>query len=158
MIVRAPDILDSIMIDASASPRHRVDAIKTLDSFTTNPQEGAAAADRFVINMVIDGQVEHYDKPRAVCIDDGESNVGTAAPQRALPAANKWDGGDAAAAPPGKNPAKMPAKTPIEHESVSVVEHESDVYEPDVHELVRAVEALSAAQREALEAFMKMGD
>ena len=40
LIVKAPAILDSIMSDVSASPRHRVDAIKQLDAFTGNPQEG----------------------------------------------------------------------------------------------------------------------
>ena len=39
LIVKAPGILDGIMSDASASPRHRVDAIKVLDTFAANGQE-----------------------------------------------------------------------------------------------------------------------
>ena len=49
LIVKGPDILDSIASDVSASPRHRVDAIKVLDTFAANGPQGVPAADRFLI-------------------------------------------------------------------------------------------------------------
>jgi hypothetical protein len=52
LITKAPDILDAIATDATASPRHRVDAIKTLDNFCANGPE-AAPADRYVIQINI---------------------------------------------------------------------------------------------------------
>jgi hypothetical protein len=49
--VKGPDILDSIASDVSASPRHRVDAIKVLDTFAANGPQGVPAADRFLIQI-----------------------------------------------------------------------------------------------------------
>ena len=51
LIVKGPDILDSIASDVSASPRHRVDAIKVLDTFAANGPQGVPAADRFLIQI-----------------------------------------------------------------------------------------------------------
>jgi hypothetical protein len=45
--------LDSIASDVSASPRHRVDAIKTLDGMAAVGPAGVPAADRFIINIVL---------------------------------------------------------------------------------------------------------
>jgi hypothetical protein len=52
-IVSAPQILNSIMTDERASPRHRVDAIKTLDGFADNGPQAAPAGDRFQITIVL---------------------------------------------------------------------------------------------------------
>jgi hypothetical protein len=48
-IVAAPDVLNGIMNDERASPRHRVDAIRTLDSMSATGPDAVPAADRFVI-------------------------------------------------------------------------------------------------------------
>jgi hypothetical protein len=50
LIVAAPDILNGIATDPSASAKHRVDAIKTLDSFTGSPA-AAAEQERFFITI-----------------------------------------------------------------------------------------------------------
>jgi hypothetical protein len=53
-IVRGPDILNDIMLDAKASPKHKIDAAKTLDGFAANGPQAvppAAAAERFVIQI-----------------------------------------------------------------------------------------------------------
>jgi len=42
LITKAPGILDQIMSDPAASPRHRVDAIRTLDGFAANGPAGSA--------------------------------------------------------------------------------------------------------------------
>jgi hypothetical protein len=76
-VVKAPDILNSIMSDANANNRHRVDAIKTLDELAANaPQTvpAAAAAERFqiIINLGND-EVVKFDKtitPRPRNIDN----------------------------------------------------------------------------------------
>jgi hypothetical protein len=63
LIVKAPGILDGIMNDPAASPRHRVDAIKVLDNFAANaPGQSAPATDRFIITIVMNDKVERYDK------------------------------------------------------------------------------------------------
>ena len=81
LILKAPDILDGIASDSSASPRHRVDAIRQLDSFTSNPQEGAAAAGLFQITINLGGDhVEHYSKSITVDPNNGED----AAPVRTI--------------------------------------------------------------------------
>jgi hypothetical protein len=71
LVVKGPAILDSIASDASASPRHRVDAIKTLDGMAAGGPAEAATQDRFIItiNLGTDSSgrpvVEHFDKPFA---------------------------------------------------------------------------------------------
>jgi hypothetical protein len=76
LIVKAPGILDGIMSDPAASPRHRVDAIKVLDDFAANGPQ-TAPGDRFVITINlgadVDGKpvIEHYNKSLAVDANDG---------------------------------------------------------------------------------------
>ena len=62
LITKAPTILDGIMSDASASPRHRVDAIKVLDDFAANGPAGVPAADRFVITINLGSDTLRFDK------------------------------------------------------------------------------------------------
>jgi hypothetical protein len=62
LVVKAPNILDSIMSDTAASPRHRVDAIKTLDAFASNGPESAPASDRFVITINLGSDTLRFDK------------------------------------------------------------------------------------------------
>jgi hypothetical protein len=50
LVVAAPDILSGIMNSPTESAKHRVDAIKTLDSFTGGPA-AAAEAERIYINI-----------------------------------------------------------------------------------------------------------
>ena len=50
-IVRAPDVLEKIMSDESQNSRHRVDAVKALDSLADNGPRAAPDADRFIIRI-----------------------------------------------------------------------------------------------------------
>src|SRR5262245_24800462 len=97
LIVQAVDVLGGIALDPSASPKHRIDASKTLDAFADNgPARAPDSGERFsiVINLgadhkiKIDKQIKPI-KPR----DDLEIlEPGTdTAPQGLLPmiAANK---------------------------------------------------------------------
>ena len=49
LVVQAPDVLGGIMLDASASPKHRIDSAKALDAFAATGPESAPAGDKFVI-------------------------------------------------------------------------------------------------------------
>src|SRR5262245_31904487 len=69
-IVRAPNVLSNIMDDVSASPRHRVDAVKTLDDLAANVPEKVPAADRFIISIHLGADVEHYNKSRVINAND----------------------------------------------------------------------------------------
>jgi hypothetical protein len=96
-IVRGPDVLNSIMLDANANNRHRVDAIKTLDELAANAPQTvppAAAAERFqiIINLGA-GEILTFDKSITPQPHDDINN----APQELLIAANKReedDGGE----------------------------------------------------------------
>jgi hypothetical protein len=55
LVTKAPDVLDSIMMDAKASAKHRIDSAKTLDAFAANGPQAAAEADRFVITINLGG-------------------------------------------------------------------------------------------------------
>jgi len=62
LVVRAPEVAASIMLDDNANARHRLDACKVLDDFSANGPAAAPAADRFVISIVLNGDVETYSK------------------------------------------------------------------------------------------------
>jgi hypothetical protein len=69
-IVAAPNVLNTIMSDERASPRHRVDAIKTLDVMSATNPEAAPVEDRFqiTINLSADEKIV-INKPYAKTID-----------------------------------------------------------------------------------------
>ena len=50
-VVRAPNVLASIMDDTRASPRHRVDSIKTLNAIADPGPEAAAEQERIFIRI-----------------------------------------------------------------------------------------------------------
>jgi len=55
LIVKGPEILDGIMSDSKASPKHKVDAIKTLDALAANGPRAAEEQDRVVITINLGG-------------------------------------------------------------------------------------------------------
>ena len=76
LVVQAPDVLSGILLDANASPRHRIDSAKALDDFAANGPDAAPASDRFQITINLgadlDGKpvIEKYDKSIAINADD----------------------------------------------------------------------------------------
>jgi hypothetical protein len=60
LVVKAPDVLGTIMLDASASPKHRIDSAKVLDTFADNGPQAAPTGDRFsiVINLGADTRLK----------------------------------------------------------------------------------------------------
>jgi hypothetical protein len=53
LIIEGPAVLGDIMRNSSASPRHRVDAVKALDSLADNGPEAAPAGDNFTIRIIL---------------------------------------------------------------------------------------------------------
>ena len=98
LVVQAPGVLGGIMLYASASPRHRVDAIKTLDTFAANgPGAAAPASDRFQITINLGADVLHFDKSIAPDPNDVDPFNDTDTTPRdviAAIAAKKRDGGN----------------------------------------------------------------
>jgi hypothetical protein len=93
LVAQAPGVLGDIMLDANASPKHRIDASKTLDAFAANGPEAAPAADRFVITINLGSDVLHFDKPIAIGPDPNPPNeVDTT--MLPIIAAKKKDDGD----------------------------------------------------------------
>ena len=97
LVVKGPTILDSIASDVSASPRHRVDAIKVLDGMAANGPTAAPEADRFIIQINLGSDVLKFDKSIEINPNDIDPNDTSTAPQGPWPviAANrrKDDGG-----------------------------------------------------------------
>jgi hypothetical protein len=88
-IVRGPDVLNGIMMDATASPKHRIDASKTLDQFAGNGP-GATSQDsaRFIIHIDLGGDIETYNKSIEVNPIDtppDDSGVVVAIPTKKVP-------------------------------------------------------------------------
>jgi hypothetical protein len=93
LVAQAPGVLGDIMLDANASPKHRIDASKTLDAFAANGPEAAPAADRFVITINLGNDVLHFDKSIAIGPDpDPPNEVDTT--MLPIIAAKKKDDGD----------------------------------------------------------------
>src|SRR5262245_11118959 len=98
LVAQAPGVLGDIMLDASASPKHRIDASKTLDAFAANGPDATAAADRFIITINLGSDVERYNKSIAINPNDVDPNdTPTDIAPRGMIAsttAKKKDGGD----------------------------------------------------------------
>ena len=93
LVVQAPDIMNTIMLDTNVSPRHRIDSAKALDAFAANAPEGTpASSDRFVITINLGGDVLHFDKSRA--IDADPNAIDTTPPVVATITANRPGDGD----------------------------------------------------------------
>src|SRR5215510_7145660 len=85
LVAQAPGVLGDIMLDASTSPKHRIDASKTLDAFAANGPEATPASDRFVITINLGGDIEHYSKSIAINPNDVDPNDTNPTPQGLLP-------------------------------------------------------------------------
>jgi hypothetical protein len=88
--VKAPGILDQIMMDAHSNPRHKIEAIKELrQTAIGNSPESLPESERFIITINLgEGHVEHYDKPiKPIKIDvsDGDD------PNNLIPLEGKSD-------------------------------------------------------------------
>ena len=70
LVVQAPNVLGGIMLDANASPKHRIDSAKALDAFAANGPEAAPASDRFQITINLGSDVLHFDKSIAIDAND----------------------------------------------------------------------------------------
>jgi hypothetical protein len=96
LVTKAPDILDGIMNDPSASPRHRIDSAKALDDFAANgPGASAPASDRFVITINLGSDTLRFDKSIAPDANDIDPYNPDTTPQGllAVVAAKKKDDG-----------------------------------------------------------------
>src|SRR5262245_4877197 len=76
-VVKAPDVLSGIMLDANASPKHRIDSAKVLDQFAANGPENAPAGDRFIITINLGEDVIKFNKSIAVDPNDIDPNDST---------------------------------------------------------------------------------
>jgi hypothetical protein len=75
LVIQAPDVLSGILLDASASPKHRIDSAKALDAFAANGPEATPRGDRFVITINLgDDHIEKYDRSIAVDVNDIDPN------------------------------------------------------------------------------------
>jgi hypothetical protein len=71
VFIKAPDVLDEILSDKNASPRHRIESSRELRAIAAVSPEHTPAAERFVININLGaGEVLRFNKPIAPGIDD----------------------------------------------------------------------------------------
>jgi hypothetical protein len=70
VFVKVPDVLDEILSDKNASPRHKVESSRELRAIAAVGPETVAPAERFVININLGaGEVIHIDQPMRPAID-----------------------------------------------------------------------------------------
>jgi len=85
LVIAGPDILSSIASDKSASPRHRVDAIKTLDGMSDTGPQTTPAAERFIIQINLGEDYKlKFDKSRAPVANDKDVEIIDDTPQELL--------------------------------------------------------------------------
>jgi hypothetical protein len=110
LVTQAPNVLSEILCSKDANPRHRIDAARTLDDFSVDKPEAAAATDRFVINIVLNADNSgsepatlHFNKritplePNEVDpLDSSPDDLGSAPQELLAVVASKkpTDGGD----------------------------------------------------------------
>jgi hypothetical protein len=79
--VKAPGILDQIMMDAHSNPRHKIEAIKELrQTAVGNSEDRPTETERFIIKIDLTaggGGVETYNKPIKIDVsdEDGPNNL-----------------------------------------------------------------------------------
>ena len=160
LITKGPAILDSIAADVSASPRHRVDALKVLNDFAADPMANspAAAADRFIINIDLSGggggseDILRFNKSIAIDANDTDGDSRTATP--GMPAAiapNKaWDDNSQDNKSISAHDTDGSATTQMDLFATPVKQgaERLDVYE--------SIKAMSAAERSALKSFLEL--
>jgi hypothetical protein len=72
-VIRGPAVLAEIMDSPSTHAKHKIDSIRALDHLAAVPGQAAGAdSSRFIISINIGGDVEVYNKSRAVKLDDPE--------------------------------------------------------------------------------------
>jgi hypothetical protein len=81
-VVKAPDVLESIMMDTNANARHRIQSAEVLDRFAANGPEAPPTPDRFQITIVLtadgnksESDVIHFDKSIAINPNDEPNEV-----------------------------------------------------------------------------------
>jgi hypothetical protein len=69
-LVKVPDVLDSIVSDVAASPRHRIESARELRATASNVAENehaTASNEKFVITINLGADhIEHYALPKTV--------------------------------------------------------------------------------------------
>ena len=98
-IVRGPQILNTIMSDPRTNAKHKVDAIKTLDSLADpGPQRNAADEERVIVTINLGSDVLRFGGAVRPTPNDNDGEIIDNTPQELLPiiAANKrtTDGGN----------------------------------------------------------------
>jgi hypothetical protein len=80
LFVQAPDVLGNILNDATASPRHRIEACRELRAVALSGSEATpAAGDRFIIRIDLTaggGEVLEFNKPLAIEPKHNENEQG----------------------------------------------------------------------------------
>ena len=69
---KAPTVLDSIMMNEQSNARHRIESARELRTIATpeNQPNPAAQSEKFIISIVLNSDVEIYNKSRAINPND----------------------------------------------------------------------------------------
>jgi hypothetical protein len=80
---KAPTVLDKIMGDEQANPRHRIESARELRVISTpeNQSNPATQSERFHIVINLGSDTEVYNKPIAIGVDDPDGPKLTAQPK-----------------------------------------------------------------------------
>jgi hypothetical protein len=63
-------VLGDILHGEAVSPRHKIEAARELRAVSATGPDAASQADPFVITINVGTDTLHFDKPRAVGVDD----------------------------------------------------------------------------------------
>jgi len=81
LVTKAPDVLSGLLLNEKNSPKHRIDAAKTLDQFAGNGPQATEESERVIvtINLGADHKLV-FDKPIRPGPDDTDGKIIDVAP------------------------------------------------------------------------------
>jgi hypothetical protein len=89
----APDVLGEILNGTGVSPRHKIESARELRVIAANGPESTPASDRFQITIIMNADIERYDKAIKVDPLDDDPHHPTSPEILAAIAARKNEGG-----------------------------------------------------------------
>jgi len=73
LVTKAPDVLSGLLLNEKNSPKHRIDAAKTLDQFAGNGPQAAEEGDRVIVTITLSADEKlTFNKPLRPTPDDTE--------------------------------------------------------------------------------------
>jgi hypothetical protein len=93
LVTKAPDVLSGLLLNEKNSPKHRIDAAKTLDQFAGNGPQAAEEGERVIVTINLGNDVLRFGGPVRPTPNPSDDKIIDAVPGFMIPAKDGNDGG-----------------------------------------------------------------